>query len=191
MKRYDIIKYLIKKNNYRSYLEIGVLGRETLNQISVPIVHGVDPNGRGDYHMTSDLFFEHYCNRLYDIIFIDGLHLAEQVSKDIKNSLTFLRQNGTIIIHDCLPTEEWHQLREGISGQPWTGDVWKAFADLRCERADLLMYTIDTDWGCGIIQQGSQATYIKPQGGWKWEYYLQNRKQLMNIITVEQFLGYI
>jgi len=192
MQRYDIIKYLIDKYDFKSYLEIGVLGRETLNQINVPIKHGVDPNGCGDYTMTSDEFFANHCKQKYDLIFIDGLHLAEQVQKDITNSLTFLNEQGIIVCHDMLPTEEWHQLREGLSGQPWTGDCWKAFASLRSWRHDLKMFTIDTDWGCGVIRRDDttwEQKFIAPVEGWTWDIFKRHRDEIMNVITVEEFLN--
>lgn len=192
MQRYDIIKYLIKKHDFKSYLEIGVLGRETLNQINVPIKHGVDPNGQGNFTMTSDEFFANYCSQKYDLIFIDGLHLAEQVKKDIENSLTVLNENGIIVVHDCLPTEEWHQLRQGVSGQPWTGDSWRAFATLRAWRTDLKMFTIDTDWGCGIIKRQDttwEPRVLIPNNGWTWEDFKNHRDEIMNVVTVEEFLN--
>lgn len=189
MERFDIIKQLIRTHGFQSYLEIGVRGRETLNQIDLPVTHGVDPNGQGDFTMTSDEFFASHCPQSYDIIFIDGLHLWEQTRKDIENSLTYLNNGGIIVVHDCLPQQEWHQLRDGVPGKPWNGDVWKAFADLRSERADLTMYVVDTDWGCGVIARGSQELYQRPDE-WTWEYFQQHRDELMNVITPETFLGH-
>lgn len=190
MERSAIIKHLIRTYDFKSYLEIGVRGRETLGQIDIPVVDGVDPNGQGNFTMTSDEFFESHCTRNYDLIFVDGLHLHEQVLKDVENGLTHLNDSGIIVLHDCLPEEEWHQLREGVSGKPWNGDVWKAFADLRSNRADLRMYVIDTDWGCGVVRRGSQTTYQRPEEGWTWEHFQQHRDELMNVVTVEEFLGY-
>ena len=47
--------------------------------------------------MTSDEFFKN--NEIYfDCIFIDALHIYEQVRKDILNSIKFLNANGIIII---------------------------------------------------------------------------------------------
>ncbi len=40
--------------------------------------------------MTSDDFFRQYQGPLFDLIFIDGLHLSEQVLTDIRNSLQWL-----------------------------------------------------------------------------------------------------
>jgi hypothetical protein len=189
MQRYDIIKHLINFYNFQSYLEIGVLGRETLNQINVPLRHGVDPNGQGDFTMTSDEFFANHCKNNYDLIFIDGLHLREQVIRDIENSLTHLNDGGIIITHDMLPESEWHQFRTPWDGRPWTGDSWKAFADLRCTRKDLDMAVVDCDWGCGIIKRGSQELYLRTDLEWTWQDFVYNKKDIMNIITVEEFLG--
>ena len=42
----------------------------------------------------------------FDVIFIDGLHLAEQVERDIENSLDFIKEDG--YFYDCNPPSEWH-----------------------------------------------------------------------------------
>ena len=44
----------------------------------------------------------------FDVIFIDGLHLADQVEKDIDNALKFIKEDGFIILHDVNPPTEWH-----------------------------------------------------------------------------------
>lgn len=188
MKRYDIIKHLIAQRGYKSYLEIGVLGNETFDSVVLDVKHGVDPNGCGTHTMTSDDFFASHCKQNYDIIFIDGLHLAEQVTRDIENSLTYLNEGGIIVVHDCLPSEEYEQLREGLGGKPWTGDVWKAFAGLRMSRRDLRMSVVDTDCGCGLIEHGSQTLY-PPVFVLDWQYFQKNRNALMHVITVEKFLN--
>jgi hypothetical protein len=36
------------------------------------------------------------------------LHLAQQVEKDIINSIQFLSENGFIVMHDCSPPSEYH-----------------------------------------------------------------------------------
>lgn len=196
MKRYEIIKHLIEKRGYKSYLEIGVLGNETYNSLPpLDVKHSVDPNGQAVFNVTSDEFFSSLCNQSYDLIFIDGLHLKEQVQKDIENSLTHLNKGGTIVVHDCLPAHEWEQFREGISGKPWTGDVWKEVAHLIHYRdsKDLNIRVVDTDFGCGIIQKRDEG--LESRGDYTqlpeltWGYFVANRNRLMNVITVEEFLG--
>lgn len=193
MKRYDIIRYLIEKRGYKSYLEIGVLGNETYNSLpTLDVKHSVDPNGQAVFNVTSDEFFERHCTQSYDIIFIDGLHLSEQVTKDIENSLTHLNDGGIIVVHDCLPSEEYEQLREGVSGKPWTGDVWKAFVSIRNRRPDLDMYTVDTDYGCGLIEQSDRISdlVIKqyPTDHYTWDFFCKRGRAALGVITVEEFL---
>lgn len=77
--RWDIINDLIKKNGYKSYLEIGVYNRAlNFNQIKAKIKWCVDPdvNANADVVCTSDMYFESaiQAGEKYDIIFIDGLH---------------------------------------------------------------------------------------------------------------------
>jgi predicted O-methyltransferase YrrM len=41
----------------------------------------------------------------FDIVFVDGLHIEEQSTKDIHNALKVLNENGTIVVHDCFEQE--------------------------------------------------------------------------------------
>jgi len=186
--RYDIINYFIKKNNYKRYLEIGVRDGECFKNININYKDSVDPV-KGPYTtfaMTSDDFFlKLKGNFKYDIIFIDGLHLDYQVYNDIINSLKHLETNGTIICHDINPPFEICQRKE-IIVPSWNGNSWKAFVKLRSEREDLEMYTIDTDWGLGIIKRGKQDT-IKISGELYYALLEKNRKLLLNLITLEEF----
>ena len=107
--RYDIINHLIKHYNYSSYLEIGTRKtKDNFDKILIKKKECIDPKPLSKlitYRMTSDKAFEiiKKKNKTFDIIFIDGLHLSEQVDIDIKNSLDILNDNGIIILHDCNP----------------------------------------------------------------------------------------
>jgi hypothetical protein len=99
VKRFDIINYLIEKYKLINYLEIGVFKGENIREVKALHKDGVDPGSEGytppevNYPMTSDDFFDvlkGHDEIKYDIIFIDGLHHADQVEKDIKNSLNVM-----------------------------------------------------------------------------------------------------
>ena len=136
-------------------------------------------------NMTSDEYFKSISEDInYDIIFIDGLHHDDQVLKDIENSLNHLSENGTIVCHDCLPTTEKMQERNDHSGE-WTGDVWKAIAELRVERIDLDIKVVDTDYGCGIIRKGTNIPYITNENYKTYTYYSNNKNELLNVISTE------
>jgi hypothetical protein len=199
-KRWEIINYLIKQNNYINYLEIGVNDALCIRQINIPHKDGVDPYpgsevGGGifpevNYPIPSDDFFEFIKDHdiKYDIIFIDGLHHSDQVDKDIVNSLKHIQSNGTIVLHDCNPPKYETQLVPRQTGI-WNGDVWKSLVKLRYSNSNITIDTVDTDWGVGIIQFGKQKLYDKVslEQSLDYFYFDKNRDELLNIISVEEF----
>lgn len=192
MTRTELINSLIEKNNYTNYLEIGVNSPAQPGYnwvgIKIPVKHGVDPNVETTYQMTSDEFFENSINQKYDIIFIDGLHIFEQVYKDIINSVNALNENGIIVVHDCNPVTEITQRRERAS-DAWHGDVWKSIVKLRIEEPNLEIYTVNTDEGCGIIKKGSQELLTVNEGIdiYDYDFLEKNREKALNLISVDEF----
>jgi hypothetical protein len=190
MKRTDIINHLIKKNDYKRYLEIGVRNPdENLNKIIVDHKDGVDPAGNCNYPIPSDDFFNQLDGDVkYDIIFIDGLHLDYQVERDITNSLKHLNEGGTIVMHDCSPIKEEHQVEEYVVGKTWNGTTWKAYVKFRMTDENLSMYVVDTDHGVGVITKGKQTLYPKSDV-LDFKLLNENRKDILNLITPENFLN--
>lgn len=189
MNRITIIQSFINKNNYKNYLEIGVQGGHCFSEIKCETKVGVDPDksSKATVHETSDDFFAGNKEK-FDIIFIDGLHHSDQVEKDIINSLACLAEGGTVLMHDCLPTNEFMQLIPLTSQCEWTGDTWKAYVKLRQERSDLNMKVCNTDWGVGIITKGSQ-TPIKINVEVNYQNFEKYKHEWMNIISVEEFIN--
>ena len=190
MKRTDIINHLIKKNDYKRYLEIGVRNPdENLNKIIVEHKDGVDPAGNCNYPIPSDDFFNQLdVDVKYDIIFIDGLHLDYQVEQDIINSLKHLNEGGTIVMHDCSPIKEEHQVEEYVVGKTWNGTTWKAYVKFRMTDENLSMCVVDTDHGVGVITKGKQTLYPKSDI-LDFKLLDENRKEILNLITPEKFLN--
>lgn len=194
--RYDIINDLLTKNNFVNYLEIGVFNGENIRKIKAKHRDGVDPGHEGivdenvNYPMTSDEFFDFIKGHdiKYDIIFIDGLHHCEQVDKDIENSLNHIIDDGYIILHDCNPLFYDMQLvpRQTIV---WNGDVWRSVAKLKKHRSDLTIRTVDTDHGVGIVQKLPSKTidFDLKRLFDDWDYFDKNRKEILNLITVDEF----
>jgi hypothetical protein len=195
IKRYDIINYLIERYKLVNYLEIGVFQGENIRLINAPHKDGVDPGHEGyvvpevNYPMTSDGFFDlikEHKDIKYDIIFIDGLHHADQVEKDIQNSLNHLIPNGFIVMHDCNPVSYEAQLipRETIA---WNGDTWKAFVDFKYNHPSYKCCVIDTDFGVGVIQNNNEERNQLSLETWKWDDFNKNRKQSLNLISWDEF----
>ena len=155
-KRSQIINKLTNQND--TYLEIGVEYGECFNEVQFFNKIGVDPDPKfipntgqiikltsdeyfGQYligetiSIDSDDYVENIIVPTFDVIFIDGMHQAEYILRDINNSLQILSENGTIFIDDILPFNYNEQLKIPIKhyyengilkyGENWTGDVWK------------------------------------------------------------------
>lgn len=213
-KRYDVLNHLISKRGYKSYLEVGTSEFVNFNNVNIEFKECVDPSTTGykyTYNMTSDEAFKEIKrqNKKYDIIFIDGLHWSEQVTKDIENSLSVLNKNGIIVLHDCNPPTAMHA-RYPIPNPcncPWNGDCYKSIIRFKYVNPTIFTCVVDTDWGVGIIdpflynyrhlnisnlERNSNDDLV---GGvlhlddtyLTWDYFDKNRRDLLNLISVEEF----
>ncbi len=204
--RTEIINYLIKQcNRDVTYLEIGVRNpADNFAKINAKKKYSVDPGvefkeNPVDFRMTSDAFFEKLnANEIlskdikFDVIFIDGLHLAEQVDLDIINAINHIKDDGFIVLHDCNPPTEWHAREEyNYTLSPalgyWNGTTWKAFLKWRFE-SSLNSCCINADWGVGILSKtrnlGKSITNVNPF----FEYKVMdaNRQEYLNLIDFDR-----
>ena len=185
--RWDLIEYLIKKNNYKNYLEIGCDKNQLFSKVNINNKIGVDPVSGGNVRKTSDDFFKENKSS-FDIVFIDGLHTYEQVKKDILNSVNCLLDEGIILVHDCMPDSLGKQAVPRYKMQ-WNGDVWKAIVDLR-QQENLEIYTCEIDQGIGVISKKKNTSILKldkPINKLKFKDYFNNYKEYMRVISLEKF----
>ena len=185
--RWDLIEYLIKKNNYSDYLEIGCDQDQLFSKVKIKNKTGVDPSSGGNVRKTSDDFFKDNKDK-FDIVFIDGLHIYDQVKRDILNSVDCLKENGIILVHDCMPDSMSKQAVPRYR-MVWNGDVWKAIVDLRQEE-NLEIYTCEIDQGIAIITKKKNTSILKlnkPINKLKFKDYFNNYKEYMRVISLEKF----
>ena len=185
--RWDLIEYLIKKNNYSDYLEIGCDQDQLFSKVKIKNKTGVDPSNGGNVKKTSDDFFKDNKDK-FDIVFIDGLHIYDQVKRDILNSVDCLKENGIILIHDCMPDNMSKQAVPRYR-MIWNGDVWKAIVDLR-QKEDLEIFTCIIDQGIGIIKKNKNSSILKIEKSihkLKFEDYYNNYKEYLRVISLEEF----
>lgn len=190
MNRTKIINEIIKRISAKKYLEIGVSDGSNFADINCTYKVGVDPEplSPATHTMTSDDFFEKN-QETFDVIFVDGLHHSDQVTRDIDNALEILNPNGFVICHDMNPEKEEHQIIP-FSGGTWNGDCWKSLVQLRKTRDDLVVFTVDTDYGCSVITRGSQDK-LKTDLELTYENFNKNRNEWLNLISVQNFYNWL
>jgi hypothetical protein len=192
----ELINYLIEKFALTSYLEIGTFNRshnfDLVNAYQKTCVDP-DPNAAADHMCTSDHFFEvinkaHMCDggdRKFSLIFIDGLHHADQVKKDFENALECLHSNGFIVLHDCNPHSEriTHVPRDS---REWCGDVYK-FACKLGEYSGIDYVTCDFDYGCAVVWRDSSKVGNPVGQEITWEFFQKNRS-LLRLTPVQELI---
>ena len=205
--RSEVLNFLLSlKNGEKKYLEIGVRDPiDNYDLIVADIKYGVDPGveyegNPVDFKMTSDAFFEGLGNNSilspeirFDVIFVDGLHSAEQVNRDIFNSMNYISDDGFVVVHDCNPPTEWHA-RENYrfshtpAGYDWSGTTWKAFLKWRCNSC-VNSCCIDTDWGIGVLSKGRSIGQAVEETNPFFEYksFATDRTHLLNLIPFDEF----
>jgi len=134
------IQFLLDRFETSSYLEIGVQRGKTFKEISAKRKVAVDPIFHPEaraYNKANETFFEVNSDDffasnvdLYSVIFLDGLHVAEQTYRDFCHSVSFLEPDGFILIDDVMPEFELGSLPERPNrnlspDRRWWGDVYK------------------------------------------------------------------
>lgn len=214
--RLEVIQKIIDKIKAKTYLEIGVEFGSTFSKINVGKKIAIDPIIKISwkrklvdmlkfrkvkyFEMASDKFFNKYAylfdKQKIDVMFVDGLHTYEQSLKDIENSLRFLNEKGIVVVHDCNPINEAsaspsREITRKAGEKKWSGDVWKAIVHLRSVRSDLRIFTLDCDYGLGIIMKGTPENMLdyQPEQIGKMDYkdLADSRVKFLNLKDVNYF----
>lgn len=216
--RTDLLNFLVEKYDLRTYLEIGLQDRtQNFDKIKCREKVSVDPdpNAGATWEMTSDEFFRMMesvkeCEAIptksysglnaevmtsrywhpFDLVFIDGMHTAEQVKKDFENALKVLSPSGWVVIHDCNPLNEEHTIvpRPTERGH-WNGDVYKFAAWFGIDH-NWVRVTVDIDNGCMVYSHrdnlGSPHPLQVPDIS--WEEFNKNKDRFLNLRTWDEFV---
>lgn len=184
----QLLNALIEKYNLKSYLEIGVQNpANNFDKIKADYKEGVDPEvvRYSIQTMTSDSYFDILPNYTkFDLIFIDGLHTADQVKRDFENSLRCLNDNGFIVIHDVLPENEAGTIVPRETKQ-WWGDVYKWAMNIS-QYAGIGYKTFSIDNGCMLVWKDSSRVNRSDYEPYKTDYkhYLLQGKISMNETSI-------
>ena len=185
----ELLNALAEKYSLNNYLEIGVNNpHNNFYKIKCSNKTGVDPqsSGNGVRSMTSDDYFAAIENNdpkpIFDLIFIDGLHHADQVKRDFENSLRYLSDTGYIVIHDVLPENE-EGTRVPRETKQWWGDVYKWAMNISSYNGiDYITFNIDNGcmlvWKDADMQDDSPVELPYPMN---WHTYKEYGSALLNV----------
>lgn len=212
---YDLLNIAHTVLKPKVYVEIGVSNGKSLALArEKTIAIGIDPltaelgslvftspeNMPKLYKMTSDLFFnsvdiksamEH---SYFDMAFIDGLHIFEQVLRDFINLEKYASHDSVVFIHDCLPVniQAAERIRQSAF---WIGDVWKIIPCLKELRPDLDILTLPAQpSGLAVIRNlNPQSHILEKHFDVVIEHYMQlqlpiekeQRYELLNVRSVD------
>lgn len=216
--KWGIVNYLIDKYKYKYYLEISTpttgcqydlvkrtdITKEILYYLGNPIQ---TDHKRTDIDNTLicidyELGLKKLLRSKYDIIFVDPYHSFEQSKKDIETAYNLLDDNGIIVIHDCCPETELITSPKMVSGTyvegSWFGLTYKAFIDFNQNNPMVQTYVVECDHGCGIIikNRRRKTLYTLPTNLTLNDvsdinYFTKNKKILVNLISVDEFLNLV
>lgn len=157
----DLINFISEKRGVVSgnYLEIGVEHGRTFEAVRFANRFAVDPSPLFSlffrfpsirvFSCTSNEFFRIVGDSFFfDLVFLDGLHTAEQTFEDLRNVSKLLTKDSIIIIDDTVPLDKWsaipnqelairsRQSNSSSTSGAWQGDVYRlvlTLADLKIE----------------------------------------------------------
>jgi hypothetical protein len=216
----EIINFWADVRGYRTYLEISTPttgGRfAEVDHAKYPTCHRLIYRCPRDYADGGDIDFRSAgldiggCVKQikarglrYDVILVDAFHEYETSLRDLKLALDLVAAGGTVIVHDCDPPHE-EVASPHFVAHAWTGVTYRAYLDVVIARDDLTYFTVDTDWGCGVIRKQPSDTPPATSGArdaliedWRkigndnhaaFAFLRANREALLNLVSVEEFL---
>ena len=217
----DLINHLAAVHGYRHYLELCTLstGRryaeidrsqlETCVRLIYRCPEDFDDGLPTDYRSTTLDIGECLTTirekgRKFDIALVDSWHEYATSWRDLVEGFLLIRDGGTLVVHDCLPPRPEIAVPEYIPGE-WCGVGYQAYVDFISQRYDLTAYTVDTDYGCGVIRklaepspESATAAGVELLADWRSKRgapmeaiaFLQAHKQaLLNVITADEFFA--
>lgn len=194
--RWDIINHVAETIEAHRYLEVGVCGGENMGHVC-GIAHsmtkwGVDPEPRMEGVKACDVFVLRSSDEFFsanhggfDVVFIDGLHYADQAYRDIMNAARYAR---VVVVHDSNPSTEAMQIVPPVQSE-WTGDVWKAIARIRAEGTHAVR-TVDTDYGVAVVVANAgdgSGDGVSGLPRTTWQDLQASRQQLLGLVSVSEW----
>ena len=138
----------------------------------------------------------------FDAVFVDPWHEYGTTRRDLEAAFDLVVDGGAVVVHDCNPPRAEIATPE-VSPLGWCGVTYRAYLDFVTARDDLTYFTVDTDYGVGVIRKRrtesstDAETTALVQGLQRigddfeaaFRFFQDHRRRLLDLRTVEQFLS--
>ena len=172
-----IINHLVAVHGYRRYLELcttvtgglyGAVDRAPLTVCKRLLYRCPSDfdDGLGIDYRTSTLDIGECLSSIpendlpFDIALIDSWHEYGTSWRDLQEAFRLIRPGGTLVVHDCLPPRAAVAGAQPIPGE-WCGVSYQAYIDFVHDGDDLEFYTVDVDYGCGVIRKARKRSWLR------------------------------
>lgn len=217
MRKYEIARLLGKKFGYSSYFEICTpttgLTYSSVDKEQFPRRVRVmylrpDKFSDGDQidfsveHENGEELYEKLMRsgEKFDVVFVDPYHTYTESLRDLVYGLHLVKPNGIVLVHDCFPPNEFSASPSFISGE-WCGLTFVAFLDIVLFNPEFQYFTINSDYGCGVIYKAGQVSQFPLASKnselirqWrmlgleeKYQFFEKHYQELLNLISPEEF----
>jgi hypothetical protein len=138
----------------------------------------------------------------FDVVFVDPWHEYDTSRRDLAAAFDLAVAGGAIVVHDCNPPRADVAMPE-VSPVEWCGVTYRAYVDFVTARDDLAYYTVDTDYGVGVIRKldGERTTDadttalverlrpLEDHSGAAFHCFREHARRLLKLVSVEEFLA--
>ncbi|MBI3675244.1 MAG: hypothetical protein HY243_01330 [Proteobacteria bacterium] len=217
MKKADIVNALARKRGCGTYLEIATPGsgkafgqidraqldcQRLLYRCPEDFSDGLPVDFRTTQASSAELVLAILDGKagrgLYDIVFVDSFHIYRASMEDILGGYCLVRPGGLLIMHDCKPPNVGMAdpyYRPGF----WCGVSHQAFVDFTLPRRDVLSFTVDCDFGCGVVFKPENTDAARDRTQFEWfcarrdegyafDYFERHPAELLRLKSVRQFV---
>lgn len=218
MKKADVINLLAAKFGYRTYLEIatpssgksyGDIDRAQLTcqrllyRCVESFSDGLEVDFRTTVPSSADIVRSILDGAVgsapYDVVFVDSFHEYRPSMEDILGGYCLTRPGGLLVVHDCKPPHEGMvdpEYREGF----WCGVSHQAYVDFTLPRRYLTSFTVDCDYGCGVIFKPADSDATRDRVDFDWycarrdegrafNYFDHHPAELLRLRSVREFVA--
>lgn len=150
----------------------------------------------------------------FDICLVDSWHTYDNSFRDLHAAFDLIADGGALIVHDCLPPSREVATPEFKCGE-WCGVSYKAYLDFVLAQRNISNFTVDADYGCGVIFKNRKVSLNKYYSInsivrrviWKarkilvhreyakigsdydatYEFMIKNKNALLNLMSADEF----